>query len=66
MTIPSMRCTSKTATDAAALMREAGEQVSQDSAAGDRSPAAADKQPVTPDVASARGLPRAAWAMIPK
>ena len=55
-----MRCTNKAAADAAARMRAAGEQASPCSAAGDSSPAAADKQPATPNVAGARGHPRAA------
>ena len=41
-------------------MRAAGEQASQDSAAGALSPATADKQPATPENAGARGHPRAA------
>ena len=54
-----MRCANKAATDASARMRAAGEKASQDSAAGDRSPAAADKQPKTPKVAGARSHPSA-------
>ena len=41
-------------------MRAAGERATQDSAAGISSPAAADKQPATPNVAGAYGHPRAA------
>ena len=51
---------SKAATEAAARMRTAGEQDTQDSAAGDYSPAAADGQPAAPIIAGARGHPRAA------
>ena len=56
----SKHMTSKAATEAAARMRAAGEQDTQDSAASDYSPAAADEQPATPIVAGARGHPRAA------
>ena len=53
--------TSKAATEAAARMRAAEDQDTQDSAAGDYSPAAADdEQPATSIVAGARGHPRAA------
>ena len=55
-----MRCANNADTDAAARMHVAGEEASQDSAAGDRSLAAADKQPATPEVAGARRHPRAA------
>ena len=51
--------TSKVETEATARMRAVGEQDTQDSAAGDFSPAAADKQPATPIVAGARVHPRA-------
>ena len=60
MTNPSIRCANKAATDAAVWMRVAGDEASQDSSAGFRSPAAADKQPAAPKVASARGHLRAA------
>ena len=40
-------------------MRATGEQASQNSAAGTRSPAADDKRPATPKVAGARSHPRA-------
>ena len=49
----------KAATEAAARMRAVGEQDTQDSKAGDYSPAD-DEQPATPIVAGARGHPRAA------
>ena len=52
--------TSKAATEAAARMHAAGDQDTQDSAAGDYSPAADDEQPATPIVAGARGYPSAA------
>ena len=52
--------TSKAATEAAARMRAAGDQDTQDLAAGDYSPAADDEQPATSIVAGARGHPRAA------
>ena len=52
--------TSKTATEAAARMRAAGDHDTQGSAAGNYSPAAADEQPATPIVAGARGHQRAA------
>ena len=55
-----MRCANKAAADAAAQMRAAGEQASPCSAAGYSSPAAAGKQPATPNVEGARGHPRAA------
>ena len=55
-----MRCTNKAATKASARMRAVGEQVNQNSAAGVSSPAAADKQSAIPNVAGARGHPRAA------
>ena len=55
-----MHCANKAATDAVARMRAAGEQPSQDSTTGDLSPAAADRQPATPNVAGAHGHPRAA------
>ena len=55
-----MRCANKAATDAAERMRADGEQSSQDSVAGARSSAAANKQPTTPKVAGARGNPRTA------
>ena len=54
-----MHCANKAAADAAAQMRAAGDQAYPCSAAGDSSPAA-DKQPATPNVAGARGHPRAA------
>ena len=54
-----MRRANKSETDAAERMRAAGEQASQDSAAGAPSPAAADEQHATPYVAVARGHPRA-------
>ena len=59
-------------------MRAAGEQFVQDSAAGDITPTAADKQPATTIVAGARGLPHTAaqsrlrlrvvvpWTMFPR
>ena len=56
----SKHMTSKAATEAAARMSTAEDQDTQDSAAGDYSPAAADEQPATPIVAGARGYPRAA------
>ena len=56
----SKHMTSKAATEAAARMRSAGEQDTQDLAAGDYSPAADDEQPATSIVAGARGHPRAA------
>ena len=55
----SMRCASKAASEAAARMRADGNQDTQASAAGVASPAAADKQPATPNAAGARGRPRA-------
>ena len=55
-----MRCANKAADKAAARMRAAAEQSSPCSAAGDSSPAAADKQPATTNVAGARGHSRAA------
>ena len=54
-----MRCASKAFSEASARMRAAGEQANQDSAEGVSSPAAADKHPATPNVAGARGYPRA-------
>ena len=60
MTSSFMRCANKTATDAAARVRAAGEQTFQDLAAGTMSPAAADKQPETSKATGARGHPRAA------
>ena len=54
-----MHCANKAAADAAARIRVAGEQASPCSAAGNSSPAAADKQPTTTNVAGARGHPRA-------
>ena len=54
-----MRCANKAATDAAAQFRAAGDQTSQDSTAGGYPPAAAQKHPLTPIVAGARGHPRA-------
>ena len=60
MTSLSMRCENKAATEAAARMPAAGEQASQDSAASVNYPAAANKNPATPNVAGARGHPRAA------
>ena len=62
MTSPSMRCANKAATEVAARMRAAGEQAIQDSSAGVKSPAAANKQPATPIVAGARGSPRASFS----
>ena len=56
----SKHMTSKAATEAASRMRAAGYQDTQDSAACDYTPAAADKQPATPIVSGARGYPRAA------
>ena len=56
----SKHMTSKAATEAATRMRAAGDHNPQDSAAGDYSTAAANKQPATPIVAGARGHPRAA------
>ena len=55
-----MRCANKDASEASARMRAAGEQAVQVSAAGDFTPAAADKQPATPIFAGSRGHPRAA------
>ena len=55
-----MRCADKAALKAAARVRAAGGETHQDPAAGASSPAAANKQPATPDVAGARGCPRAA------
>ena len=58
----SKHMTRKAATEAAARMRAAGEQDTQDPSAGDYSPAADDddEPPATPIVAGARGHPRAA------
>ena len=53
-----MSCANKAASEAAARMRVAGEQATQDSAAGVSSPAAANEQPATSNVAGARGYPR--------
>ena len=53
MTNSFMRCAKKAASVAAERMSAAGEQAIQDSVAGFHSPAA-DKQPVTPNVADAR------------
>ena len=55
-----MRCANKAATEAAAQMRAAGEQVNQDSIAGVSSLSAADKHPGTSNSAGARGHSRAA------
>ena len=54
-----MRCANMDAANAAAQVRAAGEQASQDTAACDALPADDDEQPATPDVAGARGHPRA-------
>ena len=59
----SKNMTSKASTEATARMRAVGEQDTQDSAAGDYSPAADDEQPATPIVAGARGYPRAASSL---
>ena len=56
----SKHMTSKAATEAAARMRAAGDQDTQDSAAVNYSPVAADEQPAIPIVVGARGYPRAA------
>ena len=55
-----MSCAIKAASEEAARMRAACEQVNLDSAAGDVTPAAVDKQPASPNVAGERGHPRAA------
>ena len=55
-----MRCASKAASEAAAQMRVAGEQATQGSATGVSSPAAANEQPATSNVAGASGHRRAA------
>ena len=55
-----MHCANKAAADAAAQMRTASDQASPFSAAGDSSPAAANNQPATLNVAGARNSPRAA------
>ena len=55
----SKHMTRQAETEAAARMRAAGEQDTQDSTAGDNSPDAADEQPATAIVAGARGHPRA-------
>ena len=60
MTISSMRCANKVATEAAARMRAAEEQATQDSVAGVSSPAATDKQTATLNVTGGRGHPRSA------
>ena len=60
MTSLSMRCENKAATEAAARMTAAGEQASQDSAASVNYPAAANKNPATPNVADVRVHTRAA------
>ena len=52
--------TSKASTEAPARMRAAGDQDTQDPAAGDYTLASADEQPATPIVAGARGHPGAA------
>ena len=54
-----MRCASKAASEAAARMRTAGEQATQDSAAAVSSPAAANEQPATSNVVGALCHPRA-------
>ena len=55
-----MCCASKAASEAAAQMRVAGEQATQGSATGVSSPAAANEQPATSNVAGASGHRRAA------
>nr|BAP69048.1 RxLR effector candidate protein [Hyaloperonospora arabidopsidis Emoy2] len=55
----SMRCARKAASEASARLRAAGEQATQDSGAGVSSPAAANEQPETSNVAGARGHLRA-------
>ena len=61
MTISSMCCTSKVVSYAAVRMRADRDQASKDPSAGYTSPAA-DKNPETPNVAGARGYPRAVFS----
>ena len=57
-----MSCANKAASEAAARMRVAGEQATQDSVAGGSSPAAANEQPATSNVTGARGHRRAVYS----